>query len=73
MYLSHLVAGLAEPPRLRVETTPWTEADWEVQQHLDDLEAAAATQIGEPPWCGCSACQESGGYGGCNQPCGGDH
>ena len=58
MYPSHLVAGLAAPPHLCVDTATWTEADWEVQQHPDDLEAAVTTSDTEMPRCGCPACTD---------------
>lgn len=64
MYLTHLLAGLADPPVLRVDPAAWTEADWAVQRHLDEQDAAAATPEGEAPRC-------SGGGG--DLPGGGDH
>lgn len=39
MYLSHVVAGLLQPPALRVDASTWTEADWAAQAWLEEQEA----------------------------------
>jgi hypothetical protein len=82
MYLTHLLAGLAAPPPLRVDTATWKVANREAQRWLDDQEAAATMPSSELPWCGCPACPEGGegcrclahyhcgGCGGCDLHCG---
>ena len=60
MYLSHLVAGLAQPPALRVDTSTWTEAEWAAQAWLEEQEARVSTRVWEPPRCGCAACPMAG-------------
>lgn len=85
MYLSHVVAGLAQFPALRVDTSTWTEADWAAQAWLDEQEARATARLWELPPCGCAACPEAGigcrclsqyqcgGCGGCYLHCVCDH
>lgn len=60
MYLSHLVAGLAHPPALRVDQSTWTEADWASQAWLEEQEARVTTPVWEPPRCGCRGCPTAG-------------
>lgn len=60
MYLSHVVAGLAQPPALRVDTSTWTEAEWAAEAWLEEQEARVTTPIGERPRCGCPACPTAG-------------
>ena len=60
MYLSHLVVGLAQPPALRVDPSPWTAADGAAEAWLEEQEALATTRVWEVPRCGCPACPTAG-------------
>ena len=60
MYLSQLVAGLAEAPALRVDASTWTEAEWASQAWLEEQEARVTTPAPELPRCGCPACPTAG-------------
>ena len=60
MYLSHLIEGLAHPPALRVDSSPWTEAERAAQAWLEEQEALPTTDAGELPQCGCPACPTAG-------------